>query len=419
MRVAVLHGPGASVSVREILLACGANLQPTFLVASGGPEASPFAQMIARVAPTQLVEDGQWAQVAADLRPNAVVTFVDRLVDTLEDICGRLALPGRSALERPWDKLVQRDRLNAAGVSSVQVREVSAEDDLRDARASIGRAGILKPRRSSTSRGIRIVGSGDPTEAVWSDIAAPATARVSYLYEQLMDADGGDGWLAPFVSVDTASVGSQRWHFGMFEKLPLALGCIETGHLGPAVLPPALAGEILGTVETALDALGIHDRVTHTEVRLTSAGPQVIEVNGRLGGYVQGLCASLAGFDAARMALYVACAVKPGIPSLEKLREAGHSVVAVQFPLVTASADVARRIVRRLRGYPAVRAVEVPEPVGERLRYAGAWLEAASRGELFSELAGLVRHICDDPADREIIDPQWREAMAHPPLARS
>jgi biotin carboxylase len=415
MRVAVLHGPGASVSVRDIIRASGTDIRPTFLVASGSIVTSPFADMITRVADARLIGDNEWVQAAGELAPDAVVTFDDRLVDALEDICRALDLRGQSAIQAPWDKFVQRQRLNTAGASSVRVRQILTQADLRDARASIGRSGILKPRRSSTGRGIRIIAPEHSTEAAWSDIAASsATAPVPYLYEELMDAHGGDGWLAPFVSVDTASLGSSRSHFGLFEKLPLARSYIETGHVGPSVIPADQAREILTTVETALDVLGIRDRITHTEVRLTSAGPQVIEVNGRLGGYVQGLCASLTGADATRITLDVACGVKPVIPSLKELRDADHSVVAVQIPLVMTSAAAARRITRRMRAYPSVRAVEIPEPIDETLRYAGAWLEASSRREVLSDMAAMIGSLCDDPADRDIIDPRWLETITHP-----
>jgi biotin carboxylase len=406
-KVAVLHGPGASVSVREILRACGTDVRPTFVVDSGGAE---FVAMVSRVADTKLVDENDWVRAVADVAPDAVVTFDDRLVDTIEDVCHRLELRGGSALADPWDKLVQREQLNTAGASSVRVRRVTTWDDVRAARTDVGRAGILKPRRSSSGRGIRIVAPGDSTEDVWSDVAAHSAA-VHYLYEELMDAEGGDGWLAPFVSVDTASIGRDRRHFGMFDKLPLARGYLETGHIGPSGMPPGRVREILDVVEAALDVLGVSDRVTHTEVRLTSVGPQVIEVNGRLGGYVHGLCASLVGLDATRMALELACGAKPEIPSLDDLGNADHAVVAIQLPLLTASADAARRITRRMRSYPFVRAV----PVSAEFRYAGAWVEAASRRELFAAVAAMVADICANPADRGLIEPRWRDIVTNPP----
>ncbi len=82
-------------------------------------------------------------------------------------------------------------------------------------------------------------------------------------------------------------------------------GCVETGDLAPSALPDRLLADVLDVTTRALDALSISDLVTHTEVRLTSTGPQVIEVNGRLGGGVQEIHRAL-GLDPCEMALRLA-----------------------------------------------------------------------------------------------------------------
>lgn len=51
--------------------------------------------------------------------------------------------------------------------------------------------------------------------------------------------------------------------------------------------PPA--ARVLELAGAALRALGITDGVTHVEIELTSDGPRLIEVNGRMGGYVHAL----------------------------------------------------------------------------------------------------------------------------------
>jgi biotin carboxylase len=390
-------------------------MRPTFFIAEDD-ELSSFAAMVSRVADTRPVVGNDCVAAVAESAPHGVVTFDDRLVDAVEDVCHHLGLPGGSTVADPWDKLVQRERLNQAGASAVRFRGVSTRSDIDTARADIGRTGILKPRRSSTGRGVRIAADGDSTDGLWRDIAAhSAPADVRYLYEELMDDLGGDGWLGPFVSIDTASLGAERHHFGMFDKMPLARGYLETGHIGPTTISPDRARSIIAVVESALDALGVRDRITHTEVRLTSAGPQVIEVNGRLGGYVQGLCASLVGLDATRVALEMACGGEPAVPSLDDLRKADHTVVAVQLPLMTADTDAVRRLTRHMRSHPSVCAVETPQPVSAELRYAGAWVEAPSRGAALADIAAIVSSICDDPADRDLIVAQWRDAVMDPP----
>jgi biotin carboxylase len=279
----------------------------------------------------------------------------------------------------------------------------------------IGMAGILKPRRSSMGRGIRIVHAEEDSSQAWHEVSGePADNEPCYIYEQLMDGVSPDGWLAPFVSVDTLSVGSERLHFGLFDKLPLLRDFVETGDIGPSGLSSQMKVQVLSVVERALSALGVVDRVTHTEVRLTSTGPQVLEVNGRLGGYVQGLCRALTGTNPVRMALAVAAGHAPRVPALPDASGRGRYVAAVQIPLDTSDPAVATKAIRALRACTGVQAVETPDPVHESLRYAGAWLEAATRHQLIGAVVQAVDEVCRDPAIRGVLDTGWLAALHRP-----
>ncbi|MER7109830.1 ATP-grasp domain-containing protein [Streptomyces sp. NPDC000229] len=58
----------------------------------------------------------------------------------------------------------------------------------------------------------------------------------------------------------------------------------EVGHLVKPWHHEPWADEVRAMLMAAHDALGIRTGVTHTELRLTEAGPRIVEVNGRLGG---------------------------------------------------------------------------------------------------------------------------------------
>jgi hypothetical protein len=417
IKIAVLHGPGASASARDILLACGGEYHPVFLVSPGSREGERLAGMLSKVAEVTVADRREWAAAAEDAGAVGATTFVDQYVPDLEDVVRALGLRGATAEGGCWDKLAQRELLNAAGASCAPVLPVASLEEFASARSIIGPAGILKPRRSSTGRGIRVVSAGEQTSAVWAElISRHGMARMpGYVYEQLMDGAGGDGWLAPYVSVDTVSRGTERIHFGLFDKLPLLREFIETGHVGPSGVAPEARAEILATASRALDALGVADRITHTEVRLTSAGPQVIEVNGRLGGYVQGLSESLTGANPVRMALDAAAGASPAVPPLPDPQSVSHAVAAVVLPLDTGSPVLARHATWMLRSHPLVKSVEVPAPVDSTLSYAGAWLEARSREGLFTAIATTITDVCADPAVREAVDTTWLRLVTTPP----
>ncbi len=67
-----------------------------------------------------------------------------------------------------------------------------------------------------------------------------------------------------------------------------------------------MRGLALERTSAALDALDVRWRVTHTELRVTQSEVEIIEVNGRVGGYLARLLRPLGGPDLVRAALTVA-----------------------------------------------------------------------------------------------------------------
>lgn len=67
-------------------------------------------------------------------------------------------------------------------------------------------------------------------------------------------------------------------------KLRLLPPFRETGQFWPARLPADEREEIIDLAVAALEALDVRTGLAHVEIKLTPAGPRVIEVNGRLGG---------------------------------------------------------------------------------------------------------------------------------------
>ncbi|HOQ43025.1 MAG TPA: hypothetical protein PK178_12770, partial [Smithellaceae bacterium] len=59
---------------------------------------------------------------------------------------------------------------------------------------------------------------------------------------------------------------------------------VEMGHLQPADLSDEQKKAITTIIDSAIKAIGIDNSASHTEVKLTSSGPKVIEIGARLGG---------------------------------------------------------------------------------------------------------------------------------------
>lgn len=82
---------------------------------------------------------------------------------------------------------------------------------------------------------------------------------------------------------------------------------VEIGHTVPAKLSKKDESAISKIVENALNALDVKYGVTHTEIKLTDAGPKIIEINGRPGGdHIDELVKMAKGLDIREIALKIA-----------------------------------------------------------------------------------------------------------------
>jgi len=412
-RIAILHGDEASVGLRELARAAG-DSELVFLLEGVDPK-SAFAKAVAQVGELHISNRDRWNEIVTRARVDGVTTFDDRYVADQDQIARVNGLKGATRVDGAWDKFIQRESLNRCGASRVQVRRIDNFDDLARARQDLGVAGILKPRRSSTGRGIALVNEYVSDADAWD--FGDAVDASGYIFEQLMD-ERAQPWLAPFVSVDTASIGAQRHHMAMFDKLPLVGGYLETGDIGPSGQPTSIRESVIAVVDRALDGLGVVDRVTHTEVRFTTSGPQVIEVNGRLGGYVQGLTARVTGHDVCRIALDVAVGadVYSG-PTLDDANMAESAAGVLLVPLHTADPAVPRHATRVLRALEAVDAVEVPSPVSRHFRTACAWLGGATPDDVARAIVRAAEALAGDEELRSVVDGQWLSAVSSYPTA--
>ncbi len=91
---------------------------------------------------------------------------------------------------------------------------------------------------------------------------------------------------ANYVSVETIVSAGQISHLALTGRFPLAENFRETGFFIPADLNESETSAALQLATAAIEALGVTTGCLHTEIKFTSEGPRVIEVNGRVGGGV-------------------------------------------------------------------------------------------------------------------------------------
>ncbi|MFF8599125.1 ATP-grasp domain-containing protein [Streptomyces sp. NPDC015232] len=207
------------------------------------------------------------------------------------------------------DKKLSRARLTAAGVRQPQFATVRSAEEALAAAERLEYPVVLKPRTLGSSLGVvKVSGPQEmaeafeiTTSAVYPGVHVPD----DYIIEQYLD--------GPEVSVDGAVFeGAYTPLFVGRKQLGGEPYFVETGHFVSAGDPLLTDPEIVDMLQQAHAALGITHGTTHTEIKLTSRGPVIVEVNGRLGGDLIPYLGKLAtGIDPGLIAVDVVTGRRP------------------------------------------------------------------------------------------------------------
>lgn len=313
--VAVVHSPGGAANLREIYAASRGVCSPILVLRESVVTAWPdVADAASRIFGRIVVcPDGDVSSTLRSLSPEGMVTFHDGELDVTDLAMRDLALPGRPNSVSPWDKYFQRKALNLAGLSSLKAVKVDSVDHFIDAVGEVGLPAVLKPRRGVGGRGVAFV-----TEQ--NDVVYQRRNRRSWqglLLETALPRahhPSGSPWMGDFVSVESISSRAGCKHIAVFDKLPVSV-CERqgvdgadlvrvTGDTTPTRLPVDVLKTVLDLTEAALDVLNVGYRVTHTEVSVAGETPEIIEVNGRVGGHLSRVLRVLDGPDLVQASLY-------------------------------------------------------------------------------------------------------------------
>ena len=251
-------------------------------------------------------------QAAASQPLDGVLTWDEARVLQAAKVAAALGLPGGDpdAAMRCRDKHLTREALATAGVPQARSVLVASLDEALNAAGQIGYPVVLKPRAMAASLGaVLVAGPGELADrfAFARDTTVPGAWRydAGVLVEEYLT--------GPEVSVDCAVHGGRVFPLFVARKqIGYPPYFEEVGHVVDARDPLLADTEVLRVVQDAHTAIGLADGMTHAELKLTPAGPKIIEINGRLGGdlipYI-GMRAS--GIDPGLAAAAVACGRPP------------------------------------------------------------------------------------------------------------
>jgi ATP-grasp domain len=212
------------------------------------------------------------------------------------------------------DKGRTRRALAAAGVAQPASVPVATLDQALAAAQLVGYPVILKPRALGASLGVvRVDDADELRERFAFTLAARAPAPVDCTFDHPVLVE--HCVMGQEISVDSVvRAGRVTPVFVARKVLGYPPYAEEVGHFVDAADPLLTDTALLAALQDTHAALGFQDGWTHSEFMLTSTGPQVIEVNGRLGGdMIPYLGALASGIDPGVAAARVACGLDPDL----------------------------------------------------------------------------------------------------------
>ncbi|MBO3678585.1 ATP-grasp domain-containing protein [Streptomyces sp. NEAU-YJ-81] len=301
---------------------------------------------------------------------DGAITSCDYYLPTVARIAGHLGLPGPApeAVRNACRKDATRRVLAEAGVPGPRFAVHEEWADIARAAREIGYPLVVKPVDLCAGMYVRRVDDETQLAAAFGALADfPVNARgqrrpPAVLLEELLD--------GPEVSVETVSHGGAVHVVGVTDKsVGGAPAFIETGHMFPAALTAVDTEAAEQTALGALGALGLTDGlVSHTEIKLTSAGPRVVEVNPRpAGNRITELVRHVTGIDLAAACVDVALGRAPDLRRTDTgLRSAAIGFLVPEHTGTLGSLDGAGP-----RDAPGVLEVQLAEP-GRQVKAAGS-----------------------------------------------
>ncbi|MCC8242814.1 ATP-grasp domain-containing protein [Saccharothrix luteola] len=299
MKLVVVYDTGSLAPSRIAEAAGEIDCELVFAVADSdhGRDMRPMLELLGSVVPADAV-----TELKAH-RPDGIVTFSEQQLVPTVGLAQALDLPYHSAadIEAITRKDRQRARFAEAGLDAIRFRTLASADQVDEAIGHVGLPAIIKPVLGAGSRNTTVVRTPDACRA-W--VTEALLTEDSVLLEEFLVGRPTDEPWGDYIAVDCVATGDLVRPVFVTSKFSVAEPFRERGgYGGRSVVPPDEVRAIEELACRAVHALGIRRGVADVEIKLTPSGPRVIEVNGRLGAWVDDLAVRSSTSDPAAVAV--------------------------------------------------------------------------------------------------------------------
>jgi hypothetical protein len=427
--VVLLAGKYSSVPPAEIAACADGLAELYFLVDTAAEPGIPeLAQALAPTVRADFSDREACLDAVRRLDARVVASFNDYLCLLAAWLNSRLN--GEADTDALWGhKDRQRERLRAAGLSEVSSNRVSDGAALREFARQAGFPVVVKPTDGWGSHDVWLLRQAADVDAFLARSGTGPRQELDGVFAEQYIV--GEPWAGPYRGEYTSAeifrpprdTGAPALRF-VTDRLPSAWPFRETGLALPSVIAPDRQELLLTTAERGLDAVGGATGVFHVEIKTKSPVPEIIELNGRLGGFLARLVRYGTGERLGRLVL--ACLL--GRPLDAPLRW-DRCVLSLNFQAPpTAVAITSAPTRREIRRMPGVVGVDAVSPDGTAVNWrsgtesavAWAWLTGDGHDELHERLADLATFLYErctfvDADGRQVRDSEWLEKVTKSP----
>lgn len=200
----------------------------------------------------------------------------DAAVVTAAYVAEEMGLPfyNQEVAKRATNKIDMIQRFKSYNVASPKYEVIKEGEVIR---TSIPYPVITKPADRSASVGIfRVENENDLKRAVNLSMAESTSKEV--LIEEYMD--------GPEISVELGIVGDEPIALQVTDKITNgAPHYIEIGQIQPMQFSRDMMKQVKSLAIKAAKAVGLTNCAGHAEIKITSDGPKMVEIGGRMGGH--------------------------------------------------------------------------------------------------------------------------------------
>jgi hypothetical protein len=256
---------------------------------------------------------------------DGLVTYSERALGLAARLAAALGLPfhGERTMEFLTDKWAQRNALRISGVDAVRCHRIARKTDWPLAVAVTGLPAVLKPANGGGSRNTFMITDTEAGLRLAAKVLAEGrpgfvAGGALVLEEYLVGRDCSP--FADYVSVESLACDGKVANFAVTGRFPVAPPFRETGSFWPSPLNASEETQVRELATAAVETLGVRSGITHTEIKLTPAGPKIIEVNGRLGGNINELSIRATGVNLVEIAARAAIGEQVEAPPFHRGR---------------------------------------------------------------------------------------------------